>query len=368
MIKFDDQFEADIWHLYAEQNGLFDRLVAAAGLKPERDFRYRDLTNLRLEGADLRRFDFTGSDLRGTGIRFAKHYDASTILSQTLLDSDDAMWKADRENVIASNYDQLVCDIRTALHNREFDLRYQPKLHLRRRVCTAFEVLLRWNHPELGVISPASFIPILENEGLIGDVTYWIIESALSHRRKVREAGLDIRFDINVASEVFLKPDFVFNLENLIVNGRGMIGVEVNESVFIYDEKMAHSTMHGLSRLGIPVIIDNYGANYSFLPSLKDAPSSQLKIDRVLISNIISDNKAPLMVRSIIDLAHGLEMEVVAEGVETPAQLALLTVMGCDLAQGFFISRPLEFPDLLNWIQESSFSDMLERITPKHLR
>lgn len=332
-------------NLYAQTDARFDVLARSARLDPQNDFRFRDLRALRFSEADLRGFDFSGSDLAGTGLRLARHIDSTTALAGALLDEADAAWHGQRFQQAAEDIQTLTVDLRRALDRRQFLLVYQPKMTLRGNTIIGAEALLRWDHPDRGLVLPATFVPLLEEAGLIEAVTYWTIETAIEHQRLLAGRGVDLMISLNISAQLITTREFVRNCARLIEGQTAKLRFEVSETDFILDMEATLPRVRELAELGISLAIDDYGVGLSSLAFLKQIPAQELKIDKSFINRITNETSDPLIVRSTIDLAHALDMTITADGVETAAQLSLLTVMGCDAAQGFLISRPLAIKD-----------------------
>jgi EAL domain-containing protein (putative c-di-GMP-specific phosphodiesterase class I) len=231
-------------------------------------------------------------------------------------------------------------------------LQYQPKVHLRRQQIVSVEALVRWNHPERGLVLPSDFIPSAEESRHIGPLTLWTLRQVIADQRALAAQGHDIPVFINISGVLLGDQPFVDEACRLVQTGGAKIGFEITETSVIRDPDSAIANLNAFANIGIPIAIDDYGAGLSSLAYLKRLPASELKIDKLFVTQLTSSNRDPLIVRSTIDLAHALEMEVTAEGVESPAALALLSVMGCDMAQGFLISRPIAFDALVQYLGE----------------
>ena len=244
-------------------------------------------------------------------------------------------------------------DMPAAIAEGQMFLQYQPKVHLRRQTITSVEALIRWQHPVRGLISPADFIPIAEESRDIVSLTLWTISQVIADQQVMTARGHDLRVFINIAAALLADVRFVLRACALVEAGGTKIGFEITETSVIRDPDSAIAHLKMFAAMGIEIAIDDYGAGLSSLAYLKKLPARELKIDKLFITQLTSSNRDPLIVRSTIDLAHALEMEVVAEGVETPSALALLSVMGCDMAQGYLISRPLRLDALMEFMSES---------------
>lgn len=247
---------------------------------------------------------------------------------------------------------RLARELDTAIDQDQLVLHYQPKVHVRRQEITSAEALIRWRHPTRGLVMPNDFIPVAEECHLIDRMTLWTIRRAIADQRELAARGHDLRLFINIAGQLLADTAFVRKACDLVGGSDAKLGFEITETSVIRDPASAIANLQVFADFGITIAIDDYGAGLSSLAYLKQLPARELKIDKLFVTQLTSSNRDPLIVRSTIDLAHALEMEVVAEGVETHAALALLTVMGCDMVQGFLISRPVVFDSLIQYLDE----------------
>lgn len=254
----------------------------------------------------------------------------------------------------APSFDRLTLtrDLESALALGQMFLQYQPKVHLRRQEITSVEALVRWQHPVRGLILPGDFIPAAEDARIIGPLTLWTLGQVIDDQRVMAAAGHDLTVFINISGQLLGDPAFVARACQMVKGAKAKIGFEITETSVIRDPNTAISHLQVFAEMGIPIAIDDYGAGLSSLAYLKQLPAKELKIDKLFVVQLTSSNRDPLIVRSTIDLAHALDMEVTAEGVETQAALALLSVMGCDMVQGFLISRPISLDALLQYLEE----------------
>lgn len=244
----------------------------------------------------------------------------------------------------------LAGELPGAIDRGELFLAYQPKLHVRRQAIGSVEALVRWQHPARGLVLPGDFIPMAEQSRNIATLTIWTIRQVIEDQKRLAAKGYDVPIFINIAGVLLTDTGFVDTACALIRSGDAKIGFEITETSVIRDPQSAIAHLNVFAAMGIVIAIDDYGAGLSSLAYLKQLPARELKIDKLFITQLTSSNRDPLIVRSTIDLAHALEMEVVAEGVETPAALALLSVMGCDVVQGFLISRPIPLVALIDFL------------------
>lgn len=248
----------------------------------------------------------------------------------------------------------LMRELPRAIRNGEMFLQYQPKVHIRRQEINSAEALVRWRHPERGLILPGDFISVAEEAGEIAALTMWTLRQVIADQRRLAAAGHDITLFLNISGVLLADRAFVQEVCSIVRASEARIGFEITETSVIRDPESAIRHLELFAEIGVTLAIDDYGAGLSSLAYLKQLPASELKIDKMFVMQLTSSNRDPLIVRSTIDLAHALEMEVTAEGVETPAALALLSVMGCDMAQGFLISRPIAIDALVRFLNESS--------------
>ncbi|MDO7841203.1 EAL domain-containing protein [Sphingomonas immobilis] len=235
----------------------------------------------------------------------------------------------------------LTRELPAAIANGEMFLQYQPKVHVRRQEINSAEALVRWQHPRHGLIMPGDFITLAEEARQIADLTYWTLNQVIADQRLLSADGRDLTIFINISGQLLGDARFVEEACRTITTSGAKIGFEITETAVIRDPQSAIANLRRFADVGIAIAIDDYGAGLSSLAYLKQLPARELKIDKMFVLQLTSSNRDPLIVRSTIDLAHALDMEVTAEGVETQAAMALLTVMGCDIVQGYLISRPI---------------------------
>ncbi|MFS2077024.1 putative bifunctional diguanylate cyclase/phosphodiesterase [Telluria sp. Tellsp131] len=247
----------------------------------------------------------------------------------------------------------LIGDMRRALAAGEFTLAYQPKLALGSGRIVAVEALLRWQHPERGSIAPARFIPFAEQTGFIREITPWVLESAVRQAAVWHAAGLDIAVSANLSTLDLLDPHLGRRVRGLLerhaVPARRLC-LEITESALMDDPALAQAHLDELAGLGIKLSIDDYGVGQASLAYLKSLPVDELKLDRSFITAITESPRNAAIVESTIMLSHALGLTVVAEGVETPAELRWLREHGCDIAQGYGIGRPMTAAQLQDWL------------------
>ncbi len=246
----------------------------------------------------------------------------------------------------------LLCELRHALDNGDLVLHYQPKIATCSGDVVGAEALIRWDHPQRGMILPDEFIPLAEHTGLIGPLTHHVLDTALAQVRSWSDEGRPLTVSVNLSARNLLDerlPDEVAEL--LAVHGvpAGFLELEVTESALMSEPARAKEILERLSGMGIRISIDDFGAGYTSLSQLKTLPVSELKIDKSFVLSMTEDIDNAMIVHSVIDLGHSLGLSIVAEGVETDEALTALTDFGCDVAQGYFISHPVTAEALDTW-------------------
>ena len=250
-------------------------------------------------------------------------------------------------------------DLRQAIEHDGLELYYQPMVDIRTTKVACVEALVRWRYPELDLISPDKFIHVAEHCGLIQPLTRWVLNHAVEHCARWRKAGFLFDVSVNLSVMNLHETDFVdFVLDTLHrwEVEPSWLSLEVTESAVMSDPNHALKVLSRLDAMGVRISIDDFGTGYSSLAYLKRLPVDEIKIDRSFVSDMKLDSNDAVIVRSTIDLAHNMSLRVVAEGVENPETLRMLTSLGCDVAQGFFISRPLPYDDLTQWLGKSAWS------------
>lgn len=243
----------------------------------------------------------------------------------------------------------LIQALHAAIAGDTLSLHYQPKLHCRDDRVTSIEALLRWTHPRYGTMPIDRVIEVAERVGVIDALTRWVVGRALADQAALAAAGHRPRIFVNLSGKLLGDRAFIADLLAGIP-ADASIGFEITETAVIDDPDEAIANVDAIAAAGHKVAIDDYGSGLSSLAYLKRLTAHELKIDRLFISNLVNDHRDPLLVRSSIDLAHALEMEVTAEGVDDPMTLSLLRVMGCDTVQGFLIAPALPLRGLIAFL------------------
>jgi diguanylate cyclase len=298
-----------------------------------------------------------------------------TTLELLLAHADAAMFSAKQRGrgniqlyehgMLAGTEDrvQLESDLHSAVTLKEFELYYQPKVDTRTGAARSAEALIRWNHPKRGVVSPADFIPLAEDCGLIVTIGEWVIREACRQVKIWQQSGMpSLRVSVNLSASQFRETGLVESIRRALDEQdlkAQYLEVELTESAVMSDPEQSIAILEQLSAMGVLVSVDDFGTGYSSMSYLRRFPIDKLKIDRVFINEIVSRPQDASIVRAIVSLAHSLGLKVVAEGVETAAQLHFVKAAGCDEYQGYLFSRPLPAADFECLIRESRSQDGL---------
>ena len=260
----------------------------------------------------------------------------------------------ERINRNARSLADLESELRRALRRDELELHYQPRLDLDDGHIVGLEALVRWRHGERGLLPPSEFVPLAEQSGLIVPLGYWVISRALRDMQDLRERGLPpLHMAVNLSFRQFQDSQLLSTLSRLITE-RGVdaqwLEFELTETAVMRRSDLVKQTMDALGRLGVRFSLDDFGTGFSSFVHLNSLPIALLKIDKSFVGGMEEREENRKLVHAMINLAHNLNLEVVAEGVETAEQLALLRLFGCDQAQGYLISKPLPLPELVDYL------------------
>jgi diguanylate cyclase (GGDEF)-like protein len=282
--------------------------------------------------------------------------------------ADLAMYVAKRENSGLVLFDgrferdteqtlSLMSELRRAVEHDELTLNFQPKMNLLTGLSREVEVLVRWRHPERGLVAPDQFIPFAERTGYIRSITQWVVDHACAQLSIWRKGGLEIAICINISARDLIDKDFV----SVIQRALGQHGIEpdwvcleITESAIMEDLTHALDALERLHAMGLQLSIDDFGTGYSSLAYLKRLPVGELKIDKSFVLNMTKDHDDATIVRSTIDLGHNMGLTVVAEGIEDRQCWEMLQALGCDEGQGYFFSKPLSAPQLEDWFRRQN--------------
>ncbi|WP_432474787.1 putative bifunctional diguanylate cyclase/phosphodiesterase [Amphritea sp. HPY] len=252
----------------------------------------------------------------------------------------------------------LMSELNQALLQNQMELYYQPKIDISSgRLCGA-EALVRWNHPKHGLLMPDNFIPLMERTRIIQSLSIWVLKAGFAQCAAWHKQGLDLSVSINLSAKDLNNPE----LPDLIAGVAGTSGVdpewiilEITESSIMSNPEVALEIVNRINDMGFHFSIDDYGTGYSSLSYLKQMPLKELKIDRSFVSDILSDESDAVIVNATINLAHNLGLQVTAEGVENQATLEQLKAEGCDIAQGYLISKPMTVDQFGHWIESGEW-------------
>ena len=309
-------------------------------------------------------------------------YDADGTPAQHLIEhADIAMYSAKKQgrnsfqfyqpemNDAAQERLQIEGALRNALERDEFVLHYQPQVDLESGAIVGIEALLRWQHPELGMVAPARFIGLAEETGLIVPIGAWVLRTACQQARAWHDAGFGhLRVAVNLSARQFAQPDLLPSIAAALEETGlppAALELELTESLFMHDVAQAVHLLYDLKALGVALSIDDFGTGYSSLSYLRNFPIDVRKIDRSFVNDIASDADDAAIVASVIALAHNLELRVIAEGVESEEQLDFLRRHGCNEIQGYYFSRPVEAGALQQMLLEGK---QLASAAPQRLR
>jgi diguanylate cyclase (GGDEF)-like protein len=248
----------------------------------------------------------------------------------------------------------LIGELRRAMDEAELVLHYQPKVDLRTGQVKGVEALARWSHPERGMLSPDEFIPLAERSNLLRPMTLYVLDTAMRQANAWRSQGIDVTVAVNLSMQNMLDLRLPNDLARLLTSWRlpaGSLELEITESTIMADHRRAQTILGRLSKMGVRLSIDDFGTGYSSLQYLQELPVDAIKIDKSFVMSMETDPGNATIVQSTVDLGHNLGLEVVAEGVEDMHVYNKLAALGCDYAQGFFLSKPLSPDKLTIWLE-----------------
>jgi len=247
----------------------------------------------------------------------------------------------------------LVPELRRAIDQGELTVHYQPKVALATRELIGVECLVRWDHPDQGLLMPGDFVPVAEHTGLIGPLTHWVIREALAECRRWSERGRPLGVSVNLSARTLQHPEFPEELDELLAEAgvpAELLTLEIIEGGALTDAERPLAILHRLAERGVRLSLDDFGVGTSAFSYLRTIPVHEIKIDRSFVLGMNTDPADLGIVRSIVGLGQHLGLSVVAEGVESERSLAHLEEMGCDIAQGFLFARPLPPDRLEAWV------------------
>jgi diguanylate cyclase (GGDEF)-like protein/PAS domain S-box-containing protein len=305
----------------------------------------------------------------GISVGIALYPDHGNDGSTMMRHADVAMYVAKRSTSGYALYDHLedqhsvsrlamVGELRHAIEHKQLVLFYQPKINLKEGQITGVEALVRWNHPQRGLLSPDEFIPLAEHTGLIRPLTFFVLDEALHQASVWKKNGLNLKMAVNLSAHHLQDEQLTNKVESAMRQWDvppELLEFEITESAIMANPLRAMNTLTQLSTMGIGLSIDDFGTGYSSLIYLKQLPVDEIKIDKSFVIDMMENNEDLVIVRSTIDLAHNMGRQVVAEGVESEEVLKLLIELGCDMAQGYYISRPITANIITQWLQQTQW-------------
>jgi len=295
----------------------------------------------------------------------AMHPQDGTDSGEMLRSADVAMYEAKRKGIGISFYDRnldqhsperlvLIAEMNGAIREGQLCLYYQPKMDLAHDQILGFEALVRWNHPRFGLLAPDVFLASAEVGEIVHTLTHQVLETALRQQQLWRQQGMDYSVAVNLSARNLIDDRCLKSLQALMLQYAtepGSLELEITETALMQDPEGAARLLDRIAELGVKLSIDDFGTGYSSLAYLRRLPISSLKIDRLFVRDMLSNEQDAIIVRSIIGLAHNLGHKVVAEGVENAATQAMLRGMACDIMQGFHLCRPMPWEDLQYWLE-----------------
>lgn len=317
----------------------------------------------RLTDALTATFDINGAKLKiGVSIGLSFYPDDGSCADELLRNADEAMYRAKADNKgsivcfsqsMADDSRKRVClenELREAIEQQQFLLHYQPQVNTRSGVVESVEALIRWKHPTRGMVSPAEFIPVAEEAGIINLIGFWVLDAAIAQLAQWQNSPMShLRIGVNIAASQFLLENFSDQILAQLSRHKvapQMLEIEVTESVVMNDVQSVIARLNVLRAAGVRVAVDDFGTGYSSLSYLQDLPLDVLKIDRSFIVRLQDESAENSLVNTILLLAKGLGLSTVAEGVETASQFEQVRRLGCTLIQGFYFARPCAAAEL----------------------
>jgi diguanylate cyclase (GGDEF)-like protein len=340
--------------------------------------------NTLSEGEDVARkltdaldtpFVLDGIDIAlGGSIGIARYPDHGDDPDQLLRRAEVAMYVAKTARAPYESYSleqdtystdrlALVAELRRAIDEADLALAYQPMIDLERGMIIGVEALLRWSHASQGPIGPDVFIPLAEHSGLIGRITTYVLEAAATQAQAWREAGLDLTVSVNLSVRDLQRPGLAAAIGAILERHElpaARLQLEITEGSVMDQPDRALATLQELAGVGVGLSVDDFGTGYSSLAYLQRLPVNELKIDRSFVLGLAGSSSDGEIVRSTVGLGHNLGLSIVAEGVEDERSLAFLRDVGCDIAQGFFIARPMPADAVLEWARSSAWQVPVE--------
>jgi len=315
-------------------------------------------------------FEIEGHNLNvaiSIGITVYPHdgFDGDTLIQK----ADIAMYVAKSKQCGYTLYDEkqdqyslnrlkLTGELHKAIKNKELVVYYQPIINISKGEISCVEALIRWNHPESGVISPEIFIPLAENAGIMSLITQWVLERSLEQVQRWKKQGINIDMHVNLSMSDIQDSNFPKYLNEILKSTNTIpahLTLEITENSMMTDLKRAKDVLRQLHHIGVNLAIDDFGTGFSSLSYLKQLPTQEIKIDKSFVLDMLEDDDDAVIVRSTVDLAHNMGRIVTAEGVADKDTYDVLEILGCDRAQGHYICKPLEANELSAWFVKTSW-------------
>ena len=291
-------------------------------------------------------------------------------VSRLVSHAEIAMYRAKREDIGFRFFQpttdthhveqlHLSSQLHHALENKELELHYQPKVDMEHKCLCGVEALLRWRHPQLGLLEPDRFVPLAEKIGLITPITEWVLNTALQQHRDWHSIGHHIHVSINVSALSFQNPKLIDKVKDAL-RWSGVsahcLEIEITENTLLTGANHCSDTVKALSQLGVSIAIDDFGTGYSSLTYLRQLPINTIKIDKSFVQQMTNNHSDAVIVHSIIELGHNLGFDVVAEGIETNEAYKVLRQLNCDIAQGYFISKAMSETKFTAWLFDAHWA------------
>lgn len=313
-------------------------------------------------------FIINGNELQiSASIGISAGYIQQTSFSTLLKNADTAMYQAkhfgknqyyvynDEMGFRETRNLTLERDIKTALTNNEIYIVYQPKWCVETNSLLGFEALTRWNHPALGAIAPNEFIPVAEENGFIAPLTKWTLEKTCAQIKTWESQGIAYPISVNLSTRLFYNQDLVDSIQSLLSKYKldgALLELEVTESMVFYDIGHITDQLQQIRSLGVKISLDDFGTGYSSISLLDQMPLDSIKLDRLFIKDIETSTRKQAIIRAIMQMANHLQLNVVAEGVETLEHVQTLTNLGCNIMQGYYYGKPQKQTEITKWIQK----------------
>ncbi|MDZ7662071.1 putative bifunctional diguanylate cyclase/phosphodiesterase [Thiohalophilus sp.] len=314
----------------------------------------------------------------GLSIGVARYPDDGASADILIQHADVAMYQAKESGTGYAFYDasadqytserlNMLCNLRDAMDNHEITLHYQPIVDLGRKNVWGVEALARWQHAELGMVMPGEFIPLAVQSNLMRPLSQYILQAAIQQMAQWRDDDIELRMSVNLSMHDIQDALLPEKLRSLIERYRinpARLFLEITESSVMTDSRSVRMVIEQLHEMGVSLAIDDFGTGYSSLAYLKQIPADEIKIDKSFVRDMTRDDNDAVIVRTTIDLAHNMGRQVIAEGVEDRDAYDLLEILRCDLAQGYYICKPLPEAELRHWLKRGGTGEAVPWLSP----